>query len=336
MIESATVPHVRWWIGSGFGALLVLMVVSLMLGAYVISPADVVDWATGWMSNASNPAVDRVLWSIRLPRVLGAAILGGALAIVGAVLQGTYRTPLADAHLLGYSSAAGVGAALGFAVTRVGAFPIAPVLLAAAGGALYGALASVFRSRTGRDRFILAGVAFGFALLAWTGLFVLIVDSPRVPTLLFFVFGTLAGTTWKILAAATIVLVPSALALWRYGPGIDLLVLGDREATHVGLDATRVVPTVVAVVGVAVGASVALGGVVGFVGLIVPFLLRPFVGSTLRVLIPATAVGGAIVVVVADTLARTVAAPSEIPLGLITAAVGGPFLAWLLVRRRAT
>ena len=138
MIESATVPHVRWWIGSGFGALLVLMVVSLMLGAYVISPADVVDWATGWMSNASNPAVDRVLWSIRLPRVLGAAILGGALAIVGAVLQGTYRTPLADAHLLGYSSAAGVGAARGCAVPRGGAVPSAPGRHAAGGGARYG------------------------------------------------------------------------------------------------------------------------------------------------------------------------------------------------------
>jgi iron complex transport system permease protein len=336
VIESANVRHARWWIAGGSAALIILMIVSLMLGAYVISPPDVVDWATGWMSNASNPAVDRVLSSIRLPRVLGAAILGGTLGIVGAVLQGTYRTPLADAQLLGYSSAAGVGAALGFALTPVGTFPIVPVFLAAAAGATYGALASVFRSRAGRDRFILAGVAFGFALLAWTGLFVLIVDSPRIPTLLFFVFGTLTATTWKVLGAAAIVLVPSALVLWRYGPGIDLLVLGDREATHVGFDAARVVPIVVAVVGVAVGASVALGGVVGFVGLIVPFLLRPFVGSTVRVLIPATAIGGAIVIVIADTLARTIAAPSEIPLGLITAAVGGPFLAWLLLRRRAT
>lgn len=336
MSESATVQHAGRWIGGGLAALIALMSVSLMLGAYVINPAEVVDWATSWMTSASNPAVDRVLSSIRLPRVLGAATLGATLGLAGAVLQGTYRTPLADAHLLGYSSAAGLGAAIGFALTPVGTFPIAPVLLAAAAGAAYGALASVFRSRTGSDRFILAGVAFGFALLAWTGLFVLIVDSPRVPTLLFFVFGTLAGTTWKILAAATIVLVPCVVVLWKYGPGIDLLVLGDREATHVGLNATRVVPTVVAVVGVAVGASVALGGVVGFVGLLVPFLLRPFVGSTLRVLLPATAVGGGIVVVIADTLARTVAAPSEVPLGLITAAAGGPFLAWLLVRRRAT
>lgn len=125
-------------------------------------------------------------------------------------------------------------------------------------------------------------------------------------------------------------------ALWRYGPGLDLLVLGDREARSLGFDTHRLIPTVVALVGVVVGASVVLGGVVGFVGLLVPFLLRPIVGPRHRILIPAAAIGGAITVVIADTLARTVAAPSEIPLGLITAAVGGPFLGWLLLRRTKT
>jgi iron complex transport system permease protein len=164
-------------------------------------------------------------------------------------------------------------------------------------------------------------------------MFVLIVDSPRVPTLLFFVFGTLSGTTWRILMVTTIVLLPVLVMLWRYGPGLDLMSLGDREATHLGFNTARLVPVIVGIVGVAVGASVVLGGVVGFVGLLVPFVLRPLIGPAHRTLIPGSVIAGAIAVVVIDTLARTLAAPAEIPLGLLTAAVGGPFLAWMLLRR---
>ena len=109
--------------------------------------------------------------------------------------------------------------------------------------------------------------------------------------------------------------------------------LGDREATHLGFNTASLVPAIVGIVGVAIGASVVLGGVVGFVGLLVPFVLRPLIGPVHRTLIPGSAIAGAIAVVVFDTLARTLAAPAEIPLGLLTAAVGGPFLAWLLLRR---
>jgi iron complex transport system permease protein len=309
------------------------MALSLMLGAFAISPGDIVDWISRSTSDSPGGVNDRVLSSIRLPRVLGAALLGAALATVGAVLQGTYRTQLADAHLLGYSSAAGVGAAVGFAITPVGAFPVVPVLFASLTGAMFGVGSATLRARAGPDRFILAGVAFGFAFLAWTGLFVLIIDSPRVPTLLFFVFGTLSGTTWKILAVTTIVLLPTLAMLWRFGHGLDLMSLGDREATHLGFDTASLVPVIVGIVGVVVGASVVLGGVVGFVGLLVPFVLRPLIGPAHRTLIPASAIAGAIAVVVLDTLARTLAAPSEIPLGLLSAAVGGPLLAWMLLRR---
>lgn len=305
-----------------------------MLGAFAINVSDVVAWMFG--ADTADAAAQRVLTSIRLPRVLAAAVFGAALGSVGVVLQGTYRSPLADAHLLGYSSAAGAGAAIGFAVTPVAAFPVVPVVFAVVAGAAFGIATASLRTRAGSERLILAGVAFGFAMLAWTGLFVLIVDSPRVPTFMFFVFGSLSGATWKGLTVAAVVLIPAMFALWRYGPGLDLLVLGDREARTLGFDTRRLIPTVVALVGVVVGASVVLGGVVGFVGLLVPFVLRPIVGPRHRILIPAAAIGGAITVVMADTLARTVAAPSEIPLGLITAAVGGPFLGWLLLRRRTT
>ena len=328
-----TSPPVRLvvWFGGGIVVLFITVFAALMFGAFSISPGDVLTWVAG--SGTSDAAAQRVLSSIRLPRVLAAIGFGAALGSAGVVLQGTHRTPLADAHLLGYSSAAGVGAALGFAITPVAAYPVVPVTLAALGGAVFGLATAALRSRAGSERLLLAGVAFGLAMLAWTGLFVLIVDSPRVPTFMFFVFGSLSGVTWKSLIVAVFVLVPGIVVLWRYGPGLDLLVLGDREARALGFDTSRLIPIVVATVGIVVGASVVLGGVVGFIGLLIPFLLRPVIGPSHRVLIPSAAIGGAIAVVVADTLARTVAAPSEIPLGLITAAVGGPLLGWLLVRR---
>ena len=333
MIDGRSPAHNRVWFGLGIVALIGVMTGSLMLGAFAISPSEIVGWISRSTSNTPGEVTDRVLSSIRLPRVLGAALLGATLASVGAVLQGTFRTPLADAHLLGYSSAAGVGAAIGFAITPVGGFPFIPMFFAALTGAVFGVGSAALRARTGPDRFILAGVAFGFALLAWTGMFVLNIDSPRVPTLLFFVFGTLSGTTWRILSVTTTVLLPALVMLWRYGPGLDLMSLGDREATNLGFNTARLVPVIVGIVGVAVGASVVLGGVVGFVGLLVPFVLRPLIGPAHRTLIPGSVIAGAIAVVVIDTLARTLAAPAEIPLGLLTAAVGGPLLAWMLLRR---
>ena len=334
MTDASSPTRLAVWFGGGLVLLALTLLAALMFGAFVINVGDVTAWMFG--ADTADSAAQRVLTSIRLPRVLAAAVFGAALGSVGVVLQGTYRSPLADAHLLGYSSAAGAGAAIGFAVTPVAAFPVVPVAFAVLAGAAFGVATAALRTRAGSERLILAGVAFGFAMLAWTGLFVLIVDSPRVPTFMFFVFGSLSGATWKGLTVTTVVLVPAMFALWRYGPGLDLLVLGDREARSLGFDTHRLIPTVVALVGVVVGASVVLGGVVGFVGLLVPFLLRPIVGPRHRILIPAAAIGGAITVVIADTLARTVAAPSEIPLGLITAAVGGPFLGWLLLRRTKT
>ncbi|MEN8113600.1 MAG: iron ABC transporter permease [Actinomycetota bacterium] len=318
------------------GALLfVVAIVSLMLGAFTIAPSDVLSWITGAGTDGADTATTRVLSSIRLPRVVGSVLVGAALGSAGAVLQGLYRTPLADPHLLGYSSAAGLGAALGFAATPPAAIPLVPFALAAVATIAFGLASSTLRTRLGSDRLILAGVAFGLALLAWTGLFVLIIDSARVPTLSFFIFGSLAGATWKAVALTGMLVVPALCVVWAYGPGLDLLALGESEARGLGFDTRRLIPVLVSGAAFATAAAVGLGGVIGFVGLIVPFALRPVVGATHRVLIPAAALGGAVVLVVADTLARTVAGPSEIPLGLVTAAIGGPFLAWLLVRRRA-
>jgi iron complex transport system permease protein len=179
---------------------------------------------------------------------------------------------------------------------------------------------------------VLVGIAAGMTLTAWTGLFVLGIDSPAVPTLSFFIFGSLAGTTMTSFAIAAPLILLVLGALWWLGPGIDLLSLGEQQSIHLGFDARRRVPAAVAAIGIAIGASVALGGVIGFVGLIVPLALRAIVGPSQRVLIPASAMGGAIMVLVFDVAARTLAAPVEIPIGLLTAAVGGPVLVWLVRR----
>jgi iron complex transport system permease protein len=172
-------------------------------------------------------------------------------------------------------------------------------------------------------------------MTAWTGLFILTVDSSSVPTLSFFIFGSMAGVTWPMV----VMVVPVALVgigfLWWVGPGLDVLSLGEQESIHLGFDARTQVPAALVAIGLVTGASVAIAGVIGFVGLIVPLIIRPMVGSTHRLSIPASAVAGAILLVLLDTAARTLAAPIEIPIGLLTGAIGGPVLV-LLVRREMT
>jgi iron complex transport system permease protein len=179
---------------------------------------------------------------------------------------------------------------------------------------------------------VLVGIAAGMSMTAWTGLFVLAIDSPAVPTLSFFIFGSLSGTTMASLAIAAPFVLLALGVLWWMGPGVDLLSLGELQSTHLGFDAHRRVPVALAAIGVAVGSSVALGGVIGFIGLIVPLGLKPIVGPSQRMLIPASAIGGAVVVLVFDVASRSLVAPMEIPIGLLTAAVGGPLLVWLVRR----
>ena len=183
---------------------------------------------------------------------------------------------------------------------------------------------------------VLIGMATGLALTAWTGLFVLAVDSPTVPTLSFFIFGTLATANWTGLLVVTPLVLIAVGTLWWIAPGIDLLSLGEQVSIHLGFDARRRVPVALGAIGMAVGASVALGGVIGFIGLIVPLAIRPTLGATHRVMIPASAIAGALAVLLFDTASRSLVAPIEIPIGLLTAAVGGPALAWLIRRESAT
>lgn len=307
---------------------------SLVLGAVRIPVSDILAWALGQLPEGD--LAGRVLTGIRLPRSLSAVAVGAGLGVAGAALQGIHRTLVVDGHLVGMSAAAGFGVAIGHAFGPSDVKVASAVMLGAAAGALYGLVSRKFgQTGGGPVVLVLIGIAAGLAMTAWTGLFVLAIDSPAVPTLSFFIFGSLSGASTTTLVVAVPLVSMAIGGLWWMGPGLDLLSLGEQESIHLGFDATRRVPAALAVIGMGVGASVALGGVIGFVGLIVPLALRPIFGPSQRVLIPASGIGGAIAVLIFDVAARTVASPVEIPIGLLTASIGGPVLVWL-VRREAT
>ncbi len=317
------------------GALLLTVIVGLLSGAVAVSPADLFHMLGRRLGVTDDPErlTDSVLWAIRLPRVLAGAIVGGGLGAAGAALQGTFRNHMADPHLVGISPAAGLGAVVGIAVTPVGGPPVIMRVGAAVAGA---GAALIMRRIAGRvvesNQFILIGLALGLGMLAWLGAIVLAWDSPRVPTFTFWVFGGLAGSTWSTLGAGTPVVIAGLAIIAASARSLDLLALGETEARHLGVDVDRVITVILIGVGVVVGGAVGLGGAIGFVGLIVPLLLRRWIGPGHRWLIPVATLGGAVMVVAVDVLARTVASPVEIPVGLLTAILGAPVFIWFLLR----
>ena len=310
--------------------LLALAVVSLFVGAADLSPSEV--WQ-GLFGDADN-ITSAVVTGIRLPRVLGAISLGVALGIGGLGLQASFRNKLAEPYLLGISSGAGLGLVVG-ALLQTGDVPLVPVASAAVSGVLAALLIRRLGNfTTSSDGLILTGVALNFVFLAWTLILIFAIDSPRLPTFVYFVFGSLATVTWPILWIAVFLIAGAMVVIATKARALDLLSLGDDEASSLGIDVPRVVTAVLLATGVATGASVAMAGVVGFVGLVASLVGRQLFGSSHRVLIPATATIGAIFVLISDTLIRGVFGQVEVPLGVVTAAIGGPLLVTILLRAR--
>lgn len=309
--------------------------VSLALGAVNITTPDVASvlFAQVGLGEASVHS-EAVVWGIRMPRVLLGFLVGATLGLVGAVLQGLLRNDLADPQLLGIGPGAAIGAAIGAAAGGVRG--------AIAGGVLAGIATSFALRRLTRrssidpTRIILSGVALGVMLSAFVGFIVFGADRSVVPPIEFWLLGSLSGATWRAFGTAAVFLVITILALLTAARNLDLFALGESEARHLGVDTDLVTTVVLIGCGAAVGVTVGVAGVVAFVGLLVPFLMRPIVGPSHRHLLVASMLGGGIFVVLADLLARTVLSPVEIPVGLITALVGGPVFLWLLSRKTGT
>jgi iron complex transport system permease protein len=308
----------------------------MLVGSVRVTPADL--WhmfrvRLGLVLGADR-LTDSVLWAIRLPRVVAGLVAGAGLGAAGVALQGSFRNPMADPHLVGISPAAGLGAVVGIAVTPALGSALPMVLGAVVGGILLAvAMQRIAANVVATGQLILVGIAVGFALLATLGAVVLGWDSPRLPTFNFWVFGGLSGATWSIVVAATPFVLGGIALIYTVGRSLDLMALGEDEASHLGVDVGRVRAIALSGVGVAVGGAVALSGVVGFVGLVVPTMVRHWVGPSHRRLLVLSAVGGAVVLAGLDIVARTVAAPVEIPVGLISAIGGAPVLVWYLLRR---
>lgn len=319
---------------------LAAVLIALGIGPVPLPPGTVLDVLSGHLLGvrAGDPPTllaDQVVWTTRVPRVAMAAVAGAGLAAAGAVLQALVRNPLADPYLLGLNS--GASAVVAFVVLVVGG--ASGLLLS--GSALVGALGATVlvlglaggaRSR-GPLRLVLAGLATGYVLNAVTSLLLFLTDSPEAArSVLFWLLGSLASVQPLVLAVAAAVTALTLTGLTVAGARIDALASGDDSALAAGLDPERWRFGLLAAVSAMVGVLVAGVGGVGFVGLVVPHLARALVGGRHRLVLPASAALGAALLVAADTVARTVLAPQEIPVGVVTGVLGAPLLLLLLYR----
>jgi iron complex transport system permease protein len=275
-----------------------------------------------------------ILLEIRLPRILLGAAVGGSLAVAGASYQSLLRNPLAEPYLLGISNGAAVGTMI--ALVFLGAHEWSRPLLAFV-GALFATLV-VYRLAQGRtgatpERLILAGVIVTTFLSSAIVFVTTLMDATRIRSFTFWLLGDLSGSTSKLLWLALFIATAGSITLAAHARSLNLLMLGERDAFDLGVEVSRVRLTVFIVASLLVGSSVASSGSVGYVGLVVPHLVRLSLGSDNRITLPAAAICGAIFVVVADTIARSVIAPRELPVGAITALIGAPLFVYLLRRR---
>jgi iron complex transport system permease protein len=282
---------------------------------------------------------DSVLWDIRFPRVALAALVGAALGCAGASMQGTFSNPLAEPGIVGVSSGAALGAvgAIVLGLTGLGAW--STTVAAFVGGVVTLALVYVAARSDGRTEvvtLILTGIAVNALAGAFIGLLMFVSTDAELRSITFWQLGSVAQATWPKVAAVAPVALLGTIAAFLLAPKLDLLALGERSARHIGVDVERLRVTMLVVVGLLTAAAVAVSGIILFVGLVVPHLVRMVVGPAHRVLVVCSALGGAVLLVVGDLAARTLREPAEIPLGVLTALVGSPFFFWLLRRTRAS
>jgi iron complex transport system permease protein len=321
----------------GLAALLgLLMLGAALVGAYPIAPGAMVAAIGRWLTGAASQGqVDTVLFDIRLPRVLAAVVVGAAIAASGAAYQTLFRNPLVSPDILGVSTGAGLGAVLGIFLS----LPVAGIQLCAFAvglatvGLVY-AIASLVHGREPILVLVLAGVVVGSLAGAAISLLKIMADPyDQLPAIVFWLLGSLSairkGEVWGAAPLVLIGLVPLVLLRWR----INVLSLGDEEAKALGVEAGRLQLFVIAAATLMTASVVAISGVIGWVGLVIPHVARMIVGPSFDRLLPTAMLLGASYLLMVDTLARTMAR-IEIPIGILTAIIGAPFFLWLLARGR--
>jgi iron complex transport system permease protein len=320
---------------------LAVSVLSLTGGAAGLGPGDLFQ---AWTGDGLTERDRVVLFDIRLPRLAMGLAVGASLAVAGVLLQGLFRNPLADPGIVGINAGAGLGAVL--AIVLGGALPAG--LLAATGSwqvplaaflGGWGATLLLYRiathgGRTDVTLMLLAGIALAALTGAATGVLVYLADDQQLRDLTFWSMGSLAGATWTKLAAALPLLLLSLLLAPSLARGLNALALGEGQALHLGVEVQRLKRLAIFASAAATGAAVAVSGGIGFVGLVVPHLLRQALGPDHRRLIPASALLGGGLLVLADLFSRTIVAPAELPIGIVTALLGAPVFLWILLTQR--
>jgi len=315
-------------------ALPLSLLVGILVGSVQLAPGDVL----GALLGGGDPVTGVIVRDLRLPRVLAAALVGGALAVAGTLLQGLFRNPLADPYVTGTSAGAALGAVGMIALGSDLAATVIP--LAAFAGAMISALVVWQLARLGGRTTVLTVLLAGIILTSFASALVtlLLFASDRLSLRLRAVLDVLSGgvavrATSEVVLAAVIIALGLALAI-ILGRRIDAFVFGEETASTLGVDPERTTIAVIVAAALLTGAAVALAGLVGFVGLVVPHALRPIVGATHRTLAIASFLAGASVLALADTGTRSVLSPAELPVGVVTGLLGAPFFLVLLVRAR--
>lgn len=320
-------------------ALIVAMIAGVSVGPARL-PLPVVGQALlahlPWHPHLSVPAVDVVIvWQVRMPRVILGALVGAMLAGCGAAYQGVFRNPLADPYLLGVAAGGGLGATM-IIVTGAPATLLPPA--AFAGAVIAVAFTYLLGTGTstggGAAAIVLAGVAVG-TLLTAIQTYLQQQHSQSLQEIYAWILGGLSLSTWSEVALILPYAAVTALLLLAHRRLLDVLRVGETEAASLGVDITRLRLTVVAAATLGTAAAVAVSGLIGFVGIIVPHTVRLTAGASYRVVLPVSMIGGAAFLVLADIAARTAQAPAEVPIGVITAAIGAPFFLFVLRSRRA-
>jgi len=295
------------------------------------------------MGGHSEPSqIQSIIMEIRLPRLILALLVGAVLAILGAVMQGLFRNPLADPSLIGVSGGASVGASI-VIVTAGGAMlsPLAGLSMVALGAFIGGVITTlvVYRVATSSlgtsvTTMLLAGIAIGAIAGAFNSLLSYFSDNQMLRQISVWQMGNLGGANWQkasLMAAVSLIifsLLPS------HAKSLNAFLLGESEARHLGIDVQRIKRQLIFLTALGVGVSVALAGLIGFVGLVIPHMVRLLIGPDHRALLPASALAGASLLLIADSIARVVVLPAELPTGILTALLGAPFFVVLLLKQR--
>jgi iron complex transport system permease protein len=333
----------RLIVGAAIGALLVGgILLSLLLGQFPVQPSEVVgsilraigipnDWAP------DDQFVESTLWVIRFPRIVMAIVVGAALATAGAVMQAIFGNPLAEPGVVGVSSGAALGAATAIVLglTAVGDFTVA--VFAFAGGLLATLLVYVVSRANGRTEVVtllLTGIAVNAFAGAGLAFVLFAANTASREQIIFWQLGSLNGSLWREVLVVAVVAVAGVAVAILLSRRYDLLSLGERNARHLGLDVERLRVISIIVVALLTGVAVAFVGIIAFVGLVIPHVMRMLLGPQHRSLIIASAFGGAVLMLAADLLARNIVAGAELPIGMLTSLVGGPFFFFLLWRQR--